>query len=179
MLASPSLFVDKLSSLQDKFCYLAAPYRDPSLSVQEFRIQKTTEVTTYLLNNNIYVFSPLTYSNSFINTVTFQEWGEFDLHILKQTCDTLLILCLDGWKQSEGVQQEIDAAIAHKLDIKYLVPIYYPEKTLTFRFGKYPEHDQKIHKIDLWASSTKQALGYRYLLFEQVPRNTPQQINKT
>ena len=37
-------------------------------------------------------------------------------------CDSILVYCIDGWKESKGVQMEIEYAKTSKMPLKYLWP---------------------------------------------------------
>jgi len=53
----------------------------------------------------------LTESGGIFRINTFSAYMALDLAILER-CDEVLVLALDGWQQSIGVQQEFGAAIA-------------------------------------------------------------------
>lgn len=52
----------------------------------------------------------------------YDYWGPYSESLLSQ-CDTLYVLMLEGWKESKGVQGEIDFAMNHKIQIIYLSPL--------------------------------------------------------
>ena len=100
--------------------YLACPYSHFDEAVRRRRYHLACRAAAKLLKAGIVVFSPLA------NTVPAVELGglelshsEFmaiDLPILRR-CDELLVVALDEWLQSEGVQQELGVAIAGKKPI--------------------------------------------------------------
>ena len=98
--------------------YLACPYSHPDETIRQRRYHLACRAAAKLMKAGIVVFSPLA------NTVPAIEFGglelshhgflRLDLPMLRR-CDELLVLCLDGWQESIGVQQELGEAIAfHK-----------------------------------------------------------------
>lgn len=102
--------------------YLACPYSDPDPSVKEWRYQTVTKVAHYLIAREIFVYSPLTH-NIPIDRLgihgNWLHWGKVDLSMLER-CDRLIVLMLDGWEKSSGVQAEIKHAMKLGLEIEYL-----------------------------------------------------------
>jgi nucleoside 2-deoxyribosyltransferase len=101
-----------------KIIYLASPYSHPEESIRQRRYHLACRTAAKLMASDIVVFSPLA------NTIPAVEFGglelshqgflRLDLPMLRR-CDELLLLCLDGWQESIGVQQELGEAIAfHK-----------------------------------------------------------------
>ena len=95
--------------------YLACPFSHHDETVQRQRYHLACRAAAKLLQSGIVVFSPLA------NSVPAVEIGgleldhagflNIDLPILRR-CDEMLVLCLEGWQQSRGVQQELGEAIA-------------------------------------------------------------------
>ncbi len=67
------------------------------------------------MKTGIIVFNPLSHSvpiNEFLlNVDSLEFWMSMDLPILRR-CDELLILGLDGWRESRGVRAEIFEAMS-------------------------------------------------------------------
>ena len=100
--------------------YLAAPYSSPNPYVEWTRYKKTCVAAARLMAEGIAVFSPLA------NTIPAVHLGGLDIDhaaflridkTILVRCDELMILALDGWRESKGVQQEAAEAIRHYLPI--------------------------------------------------------------
>lgn len=102
--------------------YLASPYSDPDPTVRQRRFEEVCKAANFLMKCAYTVFCPVAHSHpielagSKIEDHDF--WMEQDIAILKHA-SRLVVLRLDGWKESLGVQREI--AIAKTL----LMPINY------------------------------------------------------
>lgn len=108
--------------------YLACPYsfngRDDSRA-RETRFQIVTQVAARLMGEGYSVFSPITHGHP-MNTlgvmVGWETWAAIDEAILSRCCKEMIVLTLDGWRESKGIAAEI--AIAAKLGI----PITYMDQ---------------------------------------------------
>ena len=95
--------------------YLASPYSSNgkvSKGVAKRRMQRTLFFTDTLLNNGLWVFSPIVYGSTFEANGYEHEnmwWMRRDFEFFKR-CDLMGIYCLDGWEESPGVQQEMQWA---------------------------------------------------------------------
>ena len=104
--------------------YLACPYSSEEPLVEEGRYHLVTKVAAALIvKTGCEVFSPVTHShliNKLVNRYALEEglswvptydfWMRFDYHML-DIADWLYVLTLKGWKESKGVQLEIDRFI--------------------------------------------------------------------
>ncbi len=103
-----------LDENENKLIYLAAPYSASDHKTEKQRFKRTCEVQAKLMAAGIAVFSPLANSIPAVElgglTIDHTEFMRFDDVILRR-CEELLVLALDGWQQSKGVQEEIKSAI--------------------------------------------------------------------
>ena len=94
--------------------YLACPYSDKNSKVREKRFNIATSIAGILINNGRIIFSPITHSHPIANKCSLPKdwdyWKDFDTTILK-VCFKVLVLTIDGWKDSVGVKNEIDLAV--------------------------------------------------------------------
>ena len=102
--------------------YLASPYSHPDPCVREARFHATCQAAARLIRAGCFVFSPIAHSHALVEhglPHDWQFWRRYDVAHLER-CDELLVLALDGWRESVGVQTEM--AIARELDkpIRYL-----------------------------------------------------------
>lgn len=102
--------------------YLASPYSHPDPSVREERFHAVCRTTAALLRAGQVVFSPIVYNHplvAFALPTTWEFWERIDRAYLER-CEVLMVLMLDGWKESAGVQAEIRIAREIGLSISYL-----------------------------------------------------------
>lgn len=94
--------------------YLATPIKSPDPLVESWRVQVATRAAASLHDAGIPVFSPATHGYGFARLATTRQgwdyWSRIDLPILLNCCSMLVVLELDGWRESQGVQAEIRAA---------------------------------------------------------------------
>lgn len=107
--------------------YLASPYSHADPKIIEARFEYATKVSGFLMNEGSVVFSPITHSHLVAKMwnmpTVWSFWQGQDLHILRR-CDSLVVLAIPGWKESVGVQAEIEFAE----DIEIPISMLYPEK---------------------------------------------------
>lgn len=103
--------------------YLASPYSSPNLDVEEVRFMDTCIEVAKLIEKGYIVFSPIVLFHSIAKigslNGSFQTWKKINYRFLS-LCDELWIFCLEGWKESKGIQQEIHWAKGLQLPIVYL-----------------------------------------------------------
>lgn len=114
--------------------YLACPYRHPDPLIQRKRCAAAHYTAARLFAKGRRVFSPLTHNEILIDilddALPGESWLQFDLGVLA-ACKKLLILKMEGWELSKGVQREMLFAQERGLPIEELDP---PEETLYLRF---------------------------------------------
>ncbi len=103
--------------------YLASPYtsNDPSILLERFR--KVCVVAGKLISEGFYIFSPIAHTHP-ISVASklpgdWQYWEGYDRAIIKN-CKCLVVLKLEGWEQSKGVQSEINIAKELGLSVEYI-----------------------------------------------------------
>lgn len=110
---------------QRPLLYLAAPYSDPDPRVRQRRFEAVCQHAAALIRSGALLFSPLSHSHPIATygvPVDWSYWEDFDSRLLA-TCDELAVLRLDGWRESVGVQAEIDLALDMGLPIRFLDPM--------------------------------------------------------
>lgn len=95
-----------------RIIYLACPYTDAPADVREARFHAATEAAAHLIERGNVVYSPITMTHPIDlilageqSTLGSDFWVQFD-EAFMELCDELVILRLDGWKESKGVQRE-------------------------------------------------------------------------
>ncbi|MFM2094105.1 MAG: hypothetical protein RIS70_1229 [Planctomycetota bacterium] len=104
--------------------YLATPYSHPDPAIREQRFATVSRVAAELVRAGQHVFSPISHSHPLaIHGIRgdWEFWSAFDRRLLA-ICDEVVVLMLDGWRESRGVQAEIDLAIEMDLPVRYLSP---------------------------------------------------------
>jgi hypothetical protein len=100
--------------------YLASPYSHPDARVKESRFKAAVRAATWLMGCDPArnVFSPIVHSHPLHKLGglrgDWKFWSKIDREYLTVS-HKLIVLLLDGWKESVGVQAELD--IANDLDI--------------------------------------------------------------
>jgi Domain of unknown function (DUF1937) len=102
--------------------YLASPYAAvdyPALCLE--RYQKACAVRDYFLRKGISCYSPIAHNHNSRNMPEdgWGFWYKFDLDMLVR-CDILVVLKLDRWEHSTGIQGEMEFARSHGMPILFL-----------------------------------------------------------
>lgn len=102
--------------------YLASPYSHPSFAVREQRFRDACRATARLLASGITVFSPIVHGHPLVDhglPTDWPFWEPYDREHLVR-CDGVLVLMLDGWRDSVGVAAEIRIAGELGKPVRYL-----------------------------------------------------------
>lgn len=109
--------------MKDDLIYLASPYTHPDVIVKHERYNKTRYVLSDMLNEGYIVFSPIVHCHHLHleheMPEDFDFWARYNIAVLRH-CDRLMVLMLDGWKESKGVTYEIEAAKILGLPVEYM-----------------------------------------------------------
>jgi hypothetical protein len=102
--------------------YLASPYRaHPQGRHQAYR--DAVDASARLLRGGAVVFSPVVYGHAIQETagevLDEAAWLGVDLAILAE-CDSLVVVMIPGWRESDGVADEIKRAVEREIPISYL-----------------------------------------------------------
>jgi hypothetical protein len=105
------------------YVYLASPYSDPDPVVREYRYKAACDAAAYLMRRAFRVFSPIAHSHPIEVASGSVEPGEFwknqDLPLLRHA-DIVIVLMLDGWRESAGIKWEVETAASLGMEIRYL-----------------------------------------------------------
>lgn len=111
-----------------RLTYLAIPYSHPDPAVMEKRFQTANRVAAVLMKRGVLVFSAISHSHPIALDgglpLGFDFWEEYDRTVLSR-CGDMIVVQIDGWERSKGVQAEI--AIADELGIPVLFVDEYGE----------------------------------------------------
>lgn len=104
--------------------YLASPYTHSDVHVREWRFREACRVAAALLRAGVTVFSPIAHSHPiacFGMPTSWEFWSQVDREYLSR-CDVLAVLTLAGWRESVGVQAEIELARKMGIPVVYVAP---------------------------------------------------------
>ena len=93
------------------FLYLAAPYTSPEPGVRRDRVWAATRIAAFLMTKGHTVFSPITHGHAVAEYLppALAEDHEFWMRQCRpmlEVSDALIILPLEGWPKSAGINQE-------------------------------------------------------------------------
>ena len=105
--------------------YLASPYTHPDLAVRVARYEAVVRAAGGFLKSGIYVHSPICHSHPIAMTcglpIDSEFWREYNVRVLRPA-ESLIVLMMTGWEESEGVQFEIRVAEDLGKQIYYIDP---------------------------------------------------------
>ena len=103
--------------------YLACPYSHPDPAVRESRFQAVNRAAGQLMAAGTFVFSPISHTHPIAEAHdlpgNWAFWGAYDRAMISR-CSRLLVLQLDGWEESVGVQAEIAIAREVGLPVEFV-----------------------------------------------------------
>lgn len=104
--------------------YLATPISHEDPKVEAFRIATANRAASILHDAGIPVFSPASHGGPIASLSAIRQswsyWEKVDIPILTLCCTHLVVLCVEGWERSVGVQAEIEAAFDANLTLVYI-----------------------------------------------------------
>jgi Domain of unknown function (DUF1937) len=113
--------------------YLAAPYQHPDPAVRAARMKVFHEHDAQLMREGHFTVSPL----AKVETAKYSDipdtWAYWELYSyeLLSRCDEMIVLMIDGWKESVGVAAEIAYCEKHNIPISYRNILYHQADELS------------------------------------------------
>jgi hypothetical protein len=105
--------------------YLAVPYSHQDAGVRHSRFEAVNKVAADLMRKGLHIFSPISHTHPIALAgelpLGWEFWEAFDRAYLTH-CHKIIVLKLDGWKESKGVTAELKIAEELGLDIEYMEP---------------------------------------------------------
>ena len=94
--------------------YLSTPYTHPDPDVMEERFRAACRVAWRLMNEGMVVYSPIAHNHTIVSISGVLPWGwdfweKFDRHMIALS-EKVVIVMIDGWKDSKGIKAEFDIA---------------------------------------------------------------------
>ena len=107
------------------YWYLASPYSSPEPSTIQQRVDALKPALKYLFDCQLAVYSPILHWHPIVSRYdmrgTAEELKAQNLALQQAACG-LLVLALDGWRESIGVRMEIAWAIGWHQPISVMEP---------------------------------------------------------
>jgi len=111
---------------KNQLIYIGSPYTHPDKDVMQLRYEQVLDVTADLLNQGFHVISPIVHCHPLSvkhkMMPDFEFWKRYNFALLSK-CSVLLIIPIDGWKESIGLQAEVIFAKENNISIE----MYYKE----------------------------------------------------
>ena len=103
--------------------YFATPYSHESSEIVEERAQIAIEITRTIIKSQktVIPFTPIAYSHQY-NELQGINWvRDIDTHFLIH-CMAMAVVMIPGWRESKGIQEEINFCRKHDIPIWYVTP---------------------------------------------------------
>lgn len=110
--------------------YLASPYSSPDATTRHLRFIAACRAAGKLMAQGVVVFCPISHSHPISEAMNgghmdHEAWMAQDLPILAHA-SRLIVLKLDGWRESRGVTEEIEFARDNGIPVEYMEPFVIP-----------------------------------------------------
>ena len=105
--------------------YLCSPYNHDQAVVRQARFEAACRAAAELIRQGKTTFCPVSHSHGIAHyglPVGWPFWEKHDRRYL-EACDEVVVLMLDGWPESVGVQAEIEIARSLGKPVSYLEPV--------------------------------------------------------
>lgn len=106
-----------------KLTYLAVPYSHHDPSVRRDRFRAANQAAGMLMSGGHIVFSPISHTHPIADECAlptgWDYWGAFDRAYLSVSA-RVVVLMIDGWRESVGVSAEITIANEMGIPVEYL-----------------------------------------------------------
>ena len=104
------------------FSYIASPYSSPNGVVMTERFKQVESFVAQLLIADHFVYSPIVHCHELARghelRTDFDYWQRYNRAMLSKA-SLLIVLMLDGWEDSKGVQAEIAFAEQCGIPVDY------------------------------------------------------------
>lgn len=113
------------SRIESALVYLATPYSHIDPAIREQRFHAVNAVAAKLMRDGLHVFSPISHTHPIAEAGDLPKgwdfWEAYDRTLLR-ACGKIIVLMLDGWRESKGVTAEIAIARELGLAVEFLDP---------------------------------------------------------
>ena len=115
---------------RDELTYLASPYSAPAGTpepdagiLRDARFKAVAHVAARMMARGVLLYCPITHTHPIAMAgelpTDFGFWERYGRRLLL-SCDSVTVLCLDGWRESEGVTAEIALARELGLPVRFV-----------------------------------------------------------
>jgi len=118
--------------LNQGFYYLAGPHKGTP-EEEQYRYETSLKITAEFLHQNISVFSPIVYGKHIADACTFPSLEERRMKLIGYLLELLrpskglILVTMEGWQESWGVNQELLFCKANNIPVYILDPTETPE----------------------------------------------------
>lgn len=102
--------------------YVASPYSHPNPDMMVARHRLIESAVAVMLQDGMFVYSPIVHCHEIAMNhemkTGFNYWENYNRAMLRKA-DRMIVMTIDGWKESKGVQAEVKYAQELGLDIEY------------------------------------------------------------
>lgn len=109
--------------MTSQLTYLACPYSNPDDAIRAGRFASVNRIAATLMQAGHLIFSPISHTRPIALAGDlphgFDFWEQYDTAFLK-ACKAIIVLTIDGWRESVGVQAEIKIAGELGIPIRYI-----------------------------------------------------------
>lgn len=110
------------------YIYLASPYSSVYSKIRNDRFIAAQKAILWLLRQRINAFSPIVQWHPIAVTEKlpkdFKTWINFN-HTMIRRSSAVMILCIPGWKESDGIKNEISYSKRMNIPLFFLNPDHY------------------------------------------------------
>jgi len=103
------------------YLYLASPYSSPEASIREARYREALRASAWLFQHDMLIFSPIVHCHHLAESHAMPSdaefWKSYDQTMIRFSSG-VIILQIEGWRESKGVTAEI--AFANQLGVEII-----------------------------------------------------------
>lgn len=107
------------------FVYVASPYSSSSFETMQARFEAVEQFAATFLIKGVSAYSPIVHCHELAKKydlpATFGFWQQHDHNMILRS-SAIYVLCISGWKESVGIQSELNFADENNLPILYFKP---------------------------------------------------------
>lgn len=111
------------------YLYMASPYTHTDEAVRQWRYEQALRAVALLQNERIWTYSPIVHTHPLCllgAPVEFAHYETWDKVMIAQSCG-VLVLQVEGWEASAGIQHELQYALEIHKSIQYMGGLYHME----------------------------------------------------
>lgn len=100
--------------------YLAAPFSHPDVTVRAARVEAATQAAAQLWDRGITVYSPITHGaciEAYLKGERSHDWWMRHCWPFLRRSDYMIVLDIEGWRESVGVTAEIKFCHSHGVKV--------------------------------------------------------------